>query len=145
MSRRAPGSRDRVDLEKGIAALVRLAPFGAGHGVVVASDYIVALAAAEALPQMLLRVRALRQWGVGERRRRGVLVCRANACEPETFSSLLADAAAQGLSGVAVVGTAEGVAPYEDAGPAFADAQQLFLVSCHVPDMAVRPETSQQQ
>jgi DUF1009 family protein len=144
MSRRAPGSRDCVDLEKGVAALVRMAPFGAGHGVVVASDYIVALAAAEALPQMLLRVRALRQWGVGERRRRGVLVCSASVCEPETFAALLAEAAAQGLSGVAVVGTAEAVAPYEDAGPAVADTEHLFLVSCHHPDVPVRAEVSRQ-
>jgi DUF1009 family protein len=144
MSRRQPGNRDRLDLEKGIAALERLAPFGAGHGVVVASDYIMAVAAAEALPQMLLRVRSLRQWGVGEGRRRGVLVCCASACQPESFAALLAEAAAQGLSGVAVVGTAEAVAPYEDAGPAVADAQRLFLVSCHRPDVPVRSEISQQ-
>ena len=142
MSRRRPGSRDRRDLEKGIVAVERLAPLGTGHGVVVASAYIVALAAAEALPQMLLRVRALRQWGVGERRRRGVLVCRARTCEPETFASLLAQAAAQGLSGVAMAGTADELAPLEDAGPALADAEGLFLVSCHRPDMPARPESS---
>lgn len=135
MSRRQPGDRDRRDLEKGIAALGRLARFDTGHGVVVASAYIVALAAAETLQQMLLRVRALRQWGVGDHRRRGVLVCRAKNCEPEAFASLLAQVAAQGLSGLAIVGTADEVAPFENAGPGIADAEGLFLVSCHHPDI----------
>jgi hypothetical protein len=79
-------------------------------------------------------VRALRQWGIGERRRRGVLVYRAAHALPEGgLPVLFAIAAAQGLAGLAVVGSADALAPFEDEGPALADAAGLFLITCPRP------------
>jgi lipid-A-disaccharide synthase len=130
MGRVRPSARNRADIAKGLAAVERLARFDTGGAVVVARAYILAFAAAESASAMLARVRALRQWGVRGKRRLGVLVCRADqAADASTLAALCEQAAAQGLSGIVVTGTAEALAPYEDLAP-HADARGLFLVTC---------------
>jgi DUF1009 family protein len=134
VARRQPSPRDRTDAALGLAAEERLAAYGAGHAVVVMSSYVVAIAAAETVASLLERVRALRQWGIGERRRRGVLVYRAAHALPEGgLPVLFAIAAAQGLAGLAVVGGADALVPFEEEGPALADAAGLFLITCPRP------------
>ncbi len=129
-----PSPRDRRDAALGLAAVQRLAAYRTGHAAVVMSSYFVAVAAAEPVTSLLERVRALRQWGIGERQRRGVLACRAVDALPHGGPPvLLATAAAQGLAGLAVLGTAEELAPFEDDGPALADAEGLFLITCRLP------------
>ncbi|MBX9588725.1 MAG: UDP-2,3-diacylglucosamine diphosphatase LpxI [Hyphomonadaceae bacterium] len=131
MSRHHPNERDRVDVQTGLAAIERLAPFQTGSAVVVARSYILALAADETALAMLDRVRALRQWGMRGRRRRGVLVCRAEEPgDPAVIQQMCEHAARQGLAGLAVAGPADALAPYEDASRV-ADMHGLFLVACH--------------
>jgi DUF1009 family protein len=95
---------------------------------VVARAYILAIAAAESALAMLERTRALRQWGVGARRRVGVLVCRVDAQEGEETApaALLERAAAQGLAGVAVTGPPAALARFAAAAE-LADRLGLFL------------------
>lgn len=97
----------------------------------MARAYILAIAAGETTLAMLERTRALRQWGVGARRRVGVLVCRAGVQEGELAepAALLDRAAAQGLAGLAVTGPAATLAAFADAAP-LADRHGLFLVTC---------------
>jgi DUF1009 family protein len=123
-----PDARAAADIEKGLAAIERLAPFATGKAVVVARAYILAIAAAEPLFAMLERTRALRQWGVGAKRRVGVVACRTDAAEWDAagVARLLDLAAAQGLSGVAVTGPAAALAPFAAAG-GLADRHGLFL------------------
>jgi UDP-2,3-diacylglucosamine hydrolase len=123
-----PDARAAVDIEKGLAAIERLAPFETGKAVVVARAYILAIAAAESAFAMLERTRALRQWGVRAKRRVGVVVCRAEAGEWDAASValLLERAATQGLSGVAVTGPAGALAPFAGAGGS-ADEHGLVL------------------
>jgi UDP-2,3-diacylglucosamine hydrolase len=125
-----PSERDAVSIEKGFAAVARLARFETGQAVVVARAYILAIAAAETTLAMLERTRALRQWGVGAKRRVGVLACRANAVERGAagIEALLERAAAAGLAGVAVTGPPDALAALESAG-ALADRHGLFLVT----------------
>jgi DUF1009 family protein len=113
-----PDARAAADIEKGLAAIARLAPFDTGRAVVVARSYILAIAAAESVFAMLERTRALRQWGVGAKRRVGVVACRADAAawDGASVAQLLELAAAQGLAGVAVTGTRAALAPFADAG-----------------------------
>jgi DUF1009 family protein len=128
----SPSPRDTASIEKGLAAVARLAPFETGKAVVVARAYILAIAAAETTLDMLERTRALRQWGVGARRRVGVLACRISAPAPEwnaaSVAALLDRAAAAALAGVAIAGPAEAVAVIERAG-GLADRHGLFLVT----------------
>jgi DUF1009 family protein len=129
VGRERPNSRSGTDIEKGFAAIECLAPFEAGHAVVVARAYILAIAAEESAAALLERTRALRQWGVGARRRIGALVCRAAALEGSAghAAALLDQAAAAGLAGVAVTGTPEALAAFDSAGEV-ADRHGLFLV-----------------
>jgi DUF1009 family protein len=130
MGRVRPSARDRTDIAKGLAAVERLARFETGSAVVVARAYILAFAAAESASAMLARVRSLRQWGVRGKRRLGVLVCRAEEGTDASMLEVLCEQAArQGLSGIAVAGTPEALAPYEEL-PQHADAHGLFLVTC---------------
>lgn len=131
-----PGARERSDIVRGLAAVERLAAFDTGHAVVLISAYFVALAAAESAISMLERVRALRQWGIGGRRRRGVLVCRAVGALTEAggLATLLARAAAQGLAGLAVAGTPDQRAAFDEDGGRLADAAGLFLVTFDAPE-----------
>lgn len=136
VGRLRPGGRERLDIARGLAAVDRLASFDTGHAVVVISAYFVALAAAESATAMLERVQALRQWGIGGRRRRGVLVCRAGRTIAEAggLATLLTCAAAQGLAGLAVIGTRAELAAVDEDGPRLADAAGLFLVAFSPPD-----------
>ncbi len=136
VGRLRPGRRERLDIARGLAAVDRLALFDTGHAVVVISAYFVALAAAESAAAMLERVRALRQWGIGGRRRRGVLVCRAGRtiAEAGALATLMGRAAAQGLAGLAVTGTQAELAAFDEDGPGVADAAGLFLVTFNPPD-----------
>jgi DUF1009 family protein len=125
-----PDARASDDIEKGLAAVTRLAPFETGRAVVVARSYILAIAAAETALAMLERTRALRQWGVGAKRRVGVLACRVSAGEWDAagVEALLDRAAAAGLAGVAVAGPPEALAAFDGAGEP-ADRHGLFLVT----------------
>jgi DUF1009 family protein len=126
-----PSRRNAIDIETGLAAVERLAPFDTGAATVVARAYILAIEAAEGLLPMLQRVSGLRQWGVNAKRRLGVLVRRVEAADREAAQreALFGQAAAQGLAGIAVTGPAAALAAYEDAAR-LADASGLFLVSC---------------
>ena len=127
---RTPVARDRIDIERGLLAVTRLAPLGTGKGAVVSRAYVLGLEAEEGVRAMLARIGALRQWGLGKRRRAGVLVRRLAASDAAPAPDVvLRDAAAQGLAGVAVTGDAAAVAAYARAG-ALADQLGLFLVTC---------------
>jgi UDP-2,3-diacylglucosamine hydrolase len=130
LGRLRPSPRDAVDIEKGLAAVERLAAFDTGHAVVVARAYILAIAAGESMLAMLERTHALRQWGIGARRRIGVLACRAGTLENDKAdpSTLFDYAAAQGLAGVAATGSPQALAAFAEAAHR-ADAQGLFLVA----------------
>jgi DUF1009 family protein len=123
-----PNARAGGDIEKGLAAVACLAPFGAGEAVVVARAHLLAIAAAEPTLALLERVRALRQWGIGAKRRVGVLVCRAGALQWDAgqAAALLERAAAAGLAGVAVAGVPDALAAFRSAG-GLADRHGLFL------------------
>jgi DUF1009 family protein len=129
LGRSCPSRRDKADIEKGLAALERLAAFATGSAVVVARAYILAIAAGETVPAMLGRVRALRQWGMRGKGRLGVLVCRAAGLETSAFAGICAEAAAQGLAGIALAGAPEQLAAFEHASRV-ADELDLFLVTC---------------
>ena len=79
---------------------------------------------------MLERTSALRrQWGF-RWRKTGVFVRRAAAADDISFvKGLLAQAARLELGGMAVTGTAEALAAYEETARV-ADASGLFLVVC---------------
>jgi lipid-A-disaccharide synthase len=130
IGRLQPDERGVADIDKGLATVARLAPFETGKAVVVARAYILAIAAAEPSAAMLERTRALRQWGVGARRRVGVLACHADAVggDSKSVEALLGQAGAAGLAGVAVTGPQEALAAVESAG-AMADRNGLFLVT----------------
>jgi UDP-2,3-diacylglucosamine hydrolase len=125
-----PNARANGDVGKALAAVECLSPFGAGQAVVVARAYLLAIAAADSALAVLERTRALRQWGVGAKRRVGVLACRARPSEWDaTQVALLLDrAAAAGLAGVAVTGVPGTLAAFERAG-GLADRHGLFLVT----------------
>jgi DUF1009 family protein len=128
VGRLQPDPRAEGDIDKGFAAVARLAPFDTGRAVVVSRAYVLAIAAADSALDILERTRGLRQWGVGARRRIGVLACRAEAQEwdPAAVAALLDRAAAAGLAGVAVAGTPPALVAFEGAG-AQADRHGLFL------------------
>jgi DUF1009 family protein len=127
-----PSPRDAGDIETGLAAVSALAPLGTGAGVVVVRRYILAIEAAEGPLAMLERTAKLRQWGV-RWRKAGVMVRRAEDARTEAgiLEAILAQASAQERAGVAVVGTADALGPYEEAA-GLADSHGLFLVLCEV-------------
>jgi len=129
-----PNARANADIEKGLAAAACLSPFGAGQAVVVARAYLLAISAADSAFAVLERTGALRQWGVGARRRVGVLTCRAGASEWDAaqVASLLDRAAAAGLAGIAVTGAPGALAAFEGAG-GLADRHGLFLLTREEP------------
>jgi DUF1009 family protein len=130
-----PNRADTADIETGLAAVEALAPLATGSGAVVQRRYILALEAAEGVTSLLDRAAALRgQWGL-RWHKAGVLVRRADGRPDEDagrLASVLAQAAAQDLAGVAVAGSPTGLASYEDLGP-LADDLGLFLVLCGAP------------
>jgi DUF1009 family protein len=123
-----PDRRAEADIAKGLAAIGRLARFATGRAVVVSRAYILAVAAAEATSAMLERTRALRQWGVGAKRRVGVLTVHVDTpdSDAQAVAVLIEQAAAQGLAGIAVSGPPVALAAFEAAG-ALADRNGLFL------------------
>jgi DUF1009 family protein len=126
-----PSRRDVADIERGLSAVERLAPFATGGGAVVVRHYVRAIEAAEGAAAMLDRAAALRrQWGL-RWRKVGVFVRRAGGANEDgsALEALFAQAAAQELAGIAVTGKAQALAAYEDAGP-LADDLGLFLVLC---------------
>lgn len=125
-----PNDRAKADIEKGLAAVACLSPFATGRAAVVSRRYVLAIAGAESTFAMLERTRALRQWGVGAKRRVGVLACRAGAGEWDAagVAALLDCAAAAGLAGVAVTGPAAALAAFENAG-GIADRHELILAT----------------
>jgi DUF1009 family protein len=133
IGRHRPGRRDAADIETGLAATTALAPFATGAGVVAVRRYILAMEAAEGPLALLGRVRALRQWGL-RWRKAGVMVRRADAPDGDssTLEAILAEAAAQELAGLAVVGQPHALAPCEEAAR-LADDLGLFLVLCEPP------------
>jgi DUF1009 family protein len=140
LGRQRPGARDVRDIEMGLAVVERLARFGTGSAAVVARSHVLAIAAAEPLPAMLERVRALRQWNDRRSSRRvGVLVRRVCPEEDDSSSlkSVLTQAAMQGLAGIAVVGPRSALAAYDGAGR-MADQQGLFLATCDAAHMDAR-------
>ena len=132
IGRSRPSLRDAGDIETGLAAVSALAPLGTGAGVVVVRHYILAIEAAEGPLAMLERTAKLRQWGL-RWRKAGVMVRRAEDARTEAgiLEAILAQAAAQERAGVAVVGTADALGPYEEAA-GLADRHGLFLVLCEV-------------
>jgi DUF1009 family protein len=132
IGRSRPSLRDAGDIETGLAAVSALAPLGTGAGVVVVRRYILAIEAAEGPLAMLERTAKLRQWGV-RWRKAGVMVRRAEDARTEAgvLEAILAQASAQERAGVAVVGTADALGPYEEAA-GLADGHGLFLVLCEV-------------
>jgi len=131
IGRLKPTRRDKADIEKGLAVVERLSAFKTGHAVVVARAYILAIAAGETVPAMLERTRALRQWGIGAKRRLGVLVCRVGMPDGDMpgLEPLFDQAAAQGLAGLAVTGPPAALTAFDDAAR-LADGRGLFLVAC---------------
>jgi DUF1009 family protein len=130
MGRLRPTRGGRRDVETGLAAVDRLAPFRTGSAAVVSRAYILALAADETATAMLDRARGLRQWGMRGKSRVGVLACRADATEGvDAVRMVCEQAAAQGLAGIAVTGPADVLAPYEEMSPV-ADGLGLFLLTC---------------
>lgn len=134
IGRQRPGPRDAVDTAMGFAAVDALAPFIDEPGLVVAREYILAVAAAEGIAAMLQRAGGLRQWGVRRRGRFGVIARRVGTpgVEAGEVKRLFADASAQRLAGIALSGPEPALAPYEHAGR-IADELGLFLVLCEVP------------
>ena len=132
IGRSRPSLRDAGDIETGLAAVSALAPLGTGAGVVVVRRYILAIEAAEGPLAMLERTAKLRQWGV-RWRKAGVMVRRAEDARTEAgvLEAILGQASAQERAGVAVVGTADALGPYEEAA-GLADGHGLFLVLCEV-------------
>jgi UDP-2,3-diacylglucosamine hydrolase len=130
IGRRRPSWRDAADIETGLAAVIALAPFATGAGVVVMRHYILAIEAAEGAAAMLDRAAGLRQWGL-RWPRAGVMVRRADGEGSDTagLEALLAQAAAQQLAGIALTGSAGALSAYEDAGRT-ADRHGLFLALC---------------
>jgi DUF1009 family protein len=133
VGRLQPDARATGDIEKGLATIAQLAAFATGKAVVVSRAYILAIAAAEPVLATLERTRGLRQWGVGAKRRVGVLALDADAedwDDPAGVAALLEKAAAAGLAGVAVTGTPQALAHFADAG-GVADRHGLFLAVRH--------------
>jgi DUF1009 family protein len=130
IGRRRPNRRDAADIETGLDAVERLAPFATGRSVVVVRRYVRAIEAAEGAAAMLERAALLRrQWGL-RWRKAGAFVRRAEVEEDEkAFRTLLGRVAAQELAGIAVTGPARALEAYEDRGR-LADDLGLFLVLC---------------
>jgi DUF1009 family protein len=130
LGRLRPNARDEADIAKGLAAVACLAPFQAGEAVVVARAYILAIAGDEPARDVVVRTRGLRQWGLGTKRRLGVLAVRAAPAgsTERGIEELFDQAAGAGLAGVVVAGPPKALADLASAGAA-ADRHGLFLAT----------------
>ncbi len=130
-----PRRRDIADIETGLAAVAALAPFATGRSAMVLRRYVLAIEAAEGAAAMLQRAAASRrQWGL-RWRRAGVLVRRADshdAAEESALRSLLLQAAALELAGIAVAGPPDALDALQGMGR-LADDLGVFLVLCEAP------------
>jgi DUF1009 family protein len=123
---RRPGRRARGDLERGVAVVEALGSVGVEGAAVVDRSLVLAIEPGDALG-MLERVSGLRQWGLGARRRRGVLVLRAAEAYAEAaVVEVLSRASAQRLAGVAVIGPPRLTEPFAQA-VRLADELEMFL------------------
>jgi DUF1009 family protein len=130
IGRYRPKHGDQQDLELGVTAVAALAGIGVHGAVVVARAHVLAIEPGDGAAGMLQRVAALRQWGLSGRRRSGVFVCDAEAAARGAgIDALLADASAQRLAGVVVVGAGHLIEPY-DMAARLADELEIFLVIC---------------
>jgi DUF1009 family protein len=125
--RHRPRRRDRVDMEKGLAAAACLAPFRTGASNVVARGYALAFEGVEGAPAMLDRARQQRQWGL-RGPRSGVLTVRPGGPEDIDARALIRRAAGHGLAGVVFLGPPPALAVAEEAVGA-ADETGLFLAT----------------
>lgn len=70
-----PSKKDLKDIEIGLNVVTALGALDVGQCAVVASQYVLAVEAAEGTDQMLVRCKDLRQWGVEKKNKRsGVLI-----------------------------------------------------------------------
>ena len=130
IGRYRPKHGDQQDLELGVTAVTALAGIGVDGAVIVARAHVLAIEPGDGAAGMLQRVAALRQWGLSGRRRSGVFVCAAEAAARGAgIDALLADASAQRLAGVVVVGAGHLIEPY-DMAARLADELEIFLVIC---------------
>jgi hypothetical protein len=75
MGRHKPGKKDLKDIEIGLKVVTTLGALDVGQGAVVATQYVLAVEAAEGTDQMLDRCKDLRQWGDDKKgKRSGVLI-----------------------------------------------------------------------
>jgi len=75
VGRHRPGKKDLKDIELGLKVVTALGALDVGQGAVVASQYVLAVEAAEGTDQMLARCKDLRQWGVEKKSKRsGALI-----------------------------------------------------------------------
>jgi len=75
IGRHRPGKKDRKDIAIGLKVVTRLGELDVGQAAVVASEYVLAVEAAEGTDRMLARCKELRQWGMDRKNKRtGVFV-----------------------------------------------------------------------
>ncbi len=140
LGRHQPQSRVLADVHAGLEAQARLSPFGAGDGVIVARQHILAVTASDTIVEMIARAAALRQWGSGSSpRRRGVLIVADwSKVDTKLIAQLIERAAAARLEGVALAVHKSltqpadhwGINDPSDNAVAKADEHGLFLLSC---------------
>ncbi|MGF1543404.1 MAG: LpxI family protein [Parvularculaceae bacterium] len=140
----APLADDLADMRKAAALIDALGPFDVGQGAVVAGGLVLAVEAAEGTDAMLARVASLPSSvrGLGERKRRGVLVKRPKPGQelrvdlPTIGRRTIEGVRAAGLAGVAVEAD-RALMMDRDAALAEADAAEIFVYG-FAPDALAR-------
>ena len=109
LGRHAPSARDHADIAVGRALLAAMGPFDIGQAVVVASNRVIAVEAAEGTDRMLARIMQLRSDGaLALPPKVGVLIKAPKPSQDRRFdlpsvgARTVETAAAAGLAGVAV-------------------------------------------
>jgi hypothetical protein len=146
LGRHAPSARDHADIAVGHALLAAIGPFDVGQAVVVASNRVVAIEAAEGTDRMLARIAQLRRDGVLKlAAKTGVLVKAPKPTQDRRFdlpsigTRTVEAAVAAGLAGIAVEAHGAITADLTDMVRA-ADAAGLFLVGIAADAPAARSE-----
>jgi hypothetical protein len=131
---RAPGERERADIERALALLAAIGPYDVGQAAVVADGHVLAVEAAEGTDRMLERVATLRRDGrVHSRAGTGVLVKAPKPGQDRRFDlpsigpQTVESAAGAGLAGVAVVAGTTIIAE-ADRVARLADERGLFVI-----------------
>jgi len=134
LGRQTPSSRDRADIERGLALLNATSPFDIGQGAVVADARVIAIEAAEGTDGMLARVEQLRRAGQLEAASgRGVLIKAAKRHQdrrldlPSIGPQTVEGAKRAGLAGIAVTAGSTILADPNRIA-AVADRENLFVV-----------------